>query len=185
MGRLMALAFWGQEHFTEPSVKKKKLDFIDLKILGALQKAGRVSKTQLSDEVGLSSTPCNERMRRLEDEGFIKGYHADIDYELLDGYSLYWAAINLKDYSSRSEAFEEHLMTIPEVFEVFAVLGQIDYQIQIAARNVQEYQEIIDKIITFDGSPIDYVSNPVTRHIKKRANSSLIKLIEQKVHDAS
>lgn len=164
-------------------MKKKKIDFIDLKILGALQGSGRISKTQLSDEVGLSSTPCNERMRRLEECGLIQGYHADIDYEMLDGYSLYWAAINLKDYSSRSEAFEEHLMNIPEVFEVYAVLGQIDYQLQIAARNVQEYQEIIDKIINFDGDYVDYITNPVTRRIKKRSHSTLIKLIEKKVHD--
>ncbi len=164
-------------------MKKKKIDFIDLKILGALQVEGRVSKTLLSEAVGLSSTPCNERMRRLEDTGFIKGYHADINYELLEGYSLYWAAINLKDYSARSEAFEQHLMDIPEVFEVFAVLGQIDYQLQIAARNVQEYQRIIDKIINFDGGLVDYVSNPVTRHIKKRAHSTLIKDIEERVHD--
>lgn len=163
-----------------PSVKKKKLDFIDLKILGSLQSEGRVSKTQLSDEVGLSSTPCNERMRRLEDAGFIKGYHADVDYELLDGYSLYWAAITLKDYSARSKAFEKHLMDIPEVFEVYAVLGQIDYQLQIAARNVHDYQRIIDKIINFDGGLVDYVSNPVTRHIKKRAHSTLINNIEKK-----
>lgn len=164
-------------------MKKKKIDFIDLKILSALQNSGRISKTQLSHEVGLSSTPCNERMRRLEETGFVTGYHAEIDYDLLDGYSLYWVSVHLKEYSARSDAFEKHLMAIPEVFEVYAVLGQIDYQIQIAARSVAEYQETLERIITFDGGFADYNSNPVTRHIKTRAHSTLIKDIEKRHRD--
>ena len=115
-------------------MKKKKIDFIDLKILGALQASGRISKTQLSEDIGLSSTPCNERMRRLEDCDLIEGYYGDINFELLDGYNFYWTTVNLKDYFSRSEEFEEFLMEMPEVFECYAILGQVDYQILIAAR---------------------------------------------------
>ncbi|MBL4836053.1 MAG: Lrp/AsnC family transcriptional regulator [Kordiimonadaceae bacterium] len=164
-------------------MKKKKIDFIDLKILGALQVSGRVSKTQLSEDIGLSSTPCNERMRRLEDCGLIEGYHGDVNYELLDGYNFYWTSVNLKDYFSRSEEFEAFLMDLPEVFECFAILGQVDYMILIAARNVQEYQDILDQIISFDGQHVDFISHPVTRRIKKRAHSSLIKVVEKRYRD--
>ena len=164
-------------------MKKKKIDFIDLKILGALQASGRISKTQLSEDIGLSSTPCNERMRRLEDCDLIEGYYGDVNFELLDGYNFYWTTVNLKDYFSRSEEFEAFLMDMPEVFECYAILGQVDYQILIAARNVQEYQDILDKIINFDGQHVDFTSHPVTRRIKKRSDSTLIKVVEKRYRE--
>jgi len=152
-----------------------KIDFLDVKILDTLQKNARITKTSLSGQVGLSATPCHERIKKLEDQGLITGYHADIDYTVFGNYSFYWVQISLLETPPHeTKEFEEHLMAVPEVLECISVLGTVDYLVKIAAKTIQSYQEIIDDLLDLDWLNFDYKSMPMVRQVKKPTQSSLI-----------
>ena len=76
-------------------IRKRPLDKLDIRILSMLQKDGRISYVDLADKVGLSSTPCIERVKRLEKEGYIEGYHARLNPELLGFNLLVFVEISL------------------------------------------------------------------------------------------
>lgn len=78
---------------------KRELDKIDRNILRILQEEGRISFTELGERVGLSTTPCTERVRRLEREGLIMGYHARLNPQHLKASLLVFVEISL-DYKS-------------------------------------------------------------------------------------
>src|SRR5690349_6672766 len=112
-----------------------RLDRIDMKILVALHENGRITKVDLSDRVGLSATPCCARIARLESEGFIRGYHADVDLERLAGMSRFLVTVSIKEYTpEKARRFEGIIAGIPFVVECDAVFGSIDYVLQIYAR---------------------------------------------------
>ena len=79
--------------------RHRELDKIDRKILKILQQEGRISFTELGERVGLSTTPCTERVRRLEREGIIMGYHARLNPQHLKANLLVFVEISL-DYKS-------------------------------------------------------------------------------------
>lgn len=82
----------------------KKLDDIDLAILAALQRDGRLPNVALAREVGLSATPCAERVRALEAAGIIRGYGADLDPERLDATSALLVELRQKDGEKPNES---------------------------------------------------------------------------------
>jgi len=143
------------------------LDKLDLKIIAALHRSGRITKLQLSEEVGLSATPCWERIKKLEKSGFINSYHADVDLNKLLGVSYYRVEIKIINFSVTStKNFEKIIIGMPEIVECDAVMGNIDYVLKVVARNVEEYQQVIDKILTISQLEIDYLTYPVSRLVK-------------------
>ena len=95
-----------------------KLDAYDVKILAALQRNGRITKIKLAEEIGLSPSPCWERMRRLESQGLIHGYHADIDIEQLLHTSTILVEVSLRSHQSKDfERFEQAIMEVPEIVD--------------------------------------------------------------------
>lgn len=157
-----------------------RIDFLDIKILDILQRDARITKTSLSENIGLSATPCHIRIKKLEEKGFIKGYYADIDYTALGGYSYYWVQIRQQIYSKEQIAkFEEKVQSMPEILECIATLGKVDYLLKIAAKTVQSYQEIIDSLLETEGLNLDYTTFPMVRQVKNPRDSSLIRDQEQ------
>jgi len=95
-----------------------KLDEIDLNILIALQDDGRITKTKLAEKVHLSVSPCHERLKRLEQAGYIEGYFAKIDIDRIVANSLVLVQIHLKQHRSEDfSKFEEAILATPEVVE--------------------------------------------------------------------
>ncbi|MGB0733027.1 MAG: Lrp/AsnC family transcriptional regulator, partial [Pontibacterium sp.] len=80
--------------------KRKTLDKLDFRILNVLQKDGRISYVELADKVGLSTTPCIERIKRLEKDGYIEGYYAKLNPKLLNYSMLVFVEISLSYQSS-------------------------------------------------------------------------------------
>jgi Lrp/AsnC family transcriptional regulator, regulator of ectoine-degradation genes len=161
-----------------PKRRRSKPDALDLRILAALHRDGRISKTKLSADVGLSPTRCWERMRRMEDEGIIQGYHADISLRRLAGLSLFLVQIKLQDASlSGGRRFERMTLAIDEVICCEDVLGTTDYYIIVAATGVEAYQEVIERLSAQDSVKFDYITFPIARTVKSKYSVSLISLL--------
>ncbi len=124
-------------------------DRIDRQILELLQDDGRMTNVDLAEHVGLTAPPCLRRVRALEEQGAIRGYHANLDAATL-GYPItVFALVSLR---SQAEAdltlFEEHIATIPEVRECHMLNGEIDFILKIVATDLKSFQEILTTHLT-------------------------------------
>ena len=120
------------------------LDRVDRKIIKVLQSQGRISNVDLSQQVNLSPTPCLERVRRLENEGFITGYVALADPVKLGlGLSAY-ITVTLTNTSTKDlQLFNQHMQALDEVQECHMVAGGFDYMIRIRVPDMLGYQHFL------------------------------------------
>lgn len=126
----------------------RELDRIDLKILDLLQRDGRIAMTELAQRVGLSPTPCTERVRRLEREGVITGYHARVDPHALGKNLLVFVEIKLSAKSGDVfDRVKKELMFVPEVMECHLVSGDFDYLIKARLAEMGEYRQLLGNIL--------------------------------------
>lgn len=126
-----------------------KLDAVDRKILSCLQSEGRITNVELADRVGITAPPCLRRVRALEQEGYIKGYHADLEQEAL-GYGLtVFAMVGLHSQAeSDLRAFEEKCQEWPMVRECFMLNGEIDFILKIVAEDLAGFQQFLTGELT-------------------------------------
>jgi len=124
--------------------RTRELDKIDRKILRVLQAEGRISFTELGERVGLSTTPCTERVRRLEREGIITGYHAHLDPAALKASLLVFVEISLA-YKSGDifEEFRRAALKLPNVLECHLVSGDFDYLIKARISEMASYRKLL------------------------------------------
>ncbi|MCA3248904.1 MAG: Lrp/AsnC family transcriptional regulator [Holosporaceae bacterium] len=121
-----------------------KLDAIDRNILRTLQKTGRKSNIDLAEEVGLSAPPCLRRVKILEEEGFIKGYHAELNPEKIGFKVVVFAKISLQTNSDDDlDAFEALLAEWPMVREAYMLAGDDDYLLKVVAESWEHYQGFV------------------------------------------
>ena len=109
----------------------RKLDRIDRMILDILQRDGRIAISELAAHVNLSTTPCSERVKRLEREGIIMGYYARLNPEMLERSLLVFLEIKLSAKSG--DVFDQvarNLTEIPEVLECHLISGDFDYLVK-------------------------------------------------------
>lgn len=118
------------------------LDDYDLKILAALQMDGRLSNNDLAQQVGLSPSPCWRRVKRLEEEGIIRGYQAMFDQRRLGlGVTVFVnVAIQSQDTKAH-KAFEEAVLRLPEVVGCHILAGQQDFLLQVVAEDLDAYSD--------------------------------------------
>ena len=130
-------------------MRRSKLDKIDKKILQRLQSDGRITNVELAKEVGISAPPCLRRVRALEEAGFIKSYHAQIDPSIL-GYSVtVFAMVRLESQAEKDlEKFEKHMSELPMVRECHMLAGDVDFMLKIAAKDWDSYQEFLKDELT-------------------------------------
>jgi Lrp/AsnC family leucine-responsive transcriptional regulator len=119
-----------------------KLDALDRKILAALQANGRLSNIDVAAQVGLSHSSCSRRIARLEREGVIVGYRALTDRQKL-GLSVRAYCGVLRDAEVGWEAVAHDLASIEGVVSVFAVSGEVDLMLEIVARDMQHYSQVV------------------------------------------
>ena len=125
------------------------LDRIDRRLLCELQNEGRITNVELAQRVGLTAPPGLRRVRALEDEGVIRGYHADLDASKL-GYAItVFALVSLKSQAEDAlRQFEEHMKGLPEVRECHMLNGEIDFILKIVSRDLQSFQEFLTSKLT-------------------------------------
>ena len=117
-----------------------KLDQVDLRILEELQGNARLSSADLAERVQLSTSPCWRRVKRLEEEGVIRGYGARLDAGLL-GYQVtafVHISLDKKDAASM-QAFEQAVQAIPRVLSCHRISGRYDYQLTALAEDLPAY----------------------------------------------
>ncbi len=124
------------------------LDKIDLQILKILQENGRITNLQLSGEIGLSPAPTLERVRKLENAGYIKSYHALVDEELLGLGIKSFIQVQLDFHKNNTiQTFIEELNQIKEVTECHHVTGECDFLLKVYVKDIKSYERLImDKI---------------------------------------
>lgn len=145
-----------------------KLDALDLKILCALQADGRITKLKLAEAVNLSASACFERMRRLEQAGFIAGYHANVNLAKLLRTSFVFVEVTLKTHRAVDfQRFEQHIHSVPEVLECYAIGGGVDYILKIVATDIAHYQELVDALLEADVGIDRYFTYIVTKPVKR------------------
>lgn len=126
----------------------KELDKTDRKILKLLQQNARIAMTELAEKVGLSTTPVTERVRRLEREGIISGYHARLNPHALGQSLLVFVEIKLRSKSGNIfEDFRREVALIPQIMECHLVSGEYDYLIKVRMTDIAAYRQMLGDIL--------------------------------------
>jgi DNA-binding Lrp family transcriptional regulator len=130
-------------------MQRIKLDAIDRKILAELQSDGRMTNVELAKRVQISPPPCLRRVRTLEEAGFIRGYHADLDPKAL-GFEV--GVFVLVGLSSQADidlrAFEDQVKQWPIVRECYMLNGQDDYILRCVATDLSAFQQFLTDELT-------------------------------------
>jgi Lrp/AsnC family leucine-responsive transcriptional regulator len=131
----------------------KTLDRTDLRILECLQADGRISNVQLANKVNLTPTPCIERVKRLERQGYIKGYTAILNPKLVNAGLLVFVEIDLSHNSPDAfREFREEARKLPEIMDCHLVSGNFDYLIKARVNDMKAYRELLgEKILALPG----------------------------------
>lgn len=125
---------------------KKPIDAIDRRIMGALLENGRLTNNQLAEQVGLSAAPCWQRMRRLENEGYIAGYTAILDQEKLGLGETVLIDVKLDRHDDEIVAtFGQAMAAMPEVLEVYLATGEYDFFIKVAVSGTKGYEDFLQR----------------------------------------
>ena len=123
------------------------MDKIDRHILEVLQKEGRLSTAELSERVGLSPSPCARRLKRLEDEGYIENYQANINKAKAGTTMSFFVEVRLNSHQEESiAAFENALSDMDEVINGHVVSGSYDYLLEVVSPNLDGYERFTRKL---------------------------------------
>lgn len=126
-----------------------KLDSVDRKILSVLQSRGRITNVDLAELVGITAPPCLRRVRALEEEGYIEGYHAKLNSEKLGFGITVFAMVGLHSQAeSDLKSFESQVQSWPLVRECYMLNGEIDFILKIVAHDLQEFQQFLTSELT-------------------------------------
>ncbi|MDP1443883.1 Lrp/AsnC ligand binding domain-containing protein [Acinetobacter schindleri] len=126
----------------------RKLDRIDRMILDILQRDGRIAISELAARVNLSTTPCSERVKRLERDGIIMGYYARLNPEKLERNLLVFLEIKLSAKSG--DVFDQvarNLTEIPEVLECHLISGDFDYLVKARLKEMSAYRRLLGDLL--------------------------------------
>jgi Lrp/AsnC family transcriptional regulator of ectoine degradation len=145
-----------------------KLDPIDLRILDAVQRDGRITKLALAAKVGLSPTPCWTRLRRLEKAGLIAGYHARLNLRSVAPIAVVMMEVTLGAHRQADfDRFERAVRSVPEVVACWALGGGVDYLLKILTRDIDAYQRLVDSLLEQEIGIARYFTYIVTRAVKE------------------
>lgn len=126
-----------------PSIRSE-LDAIDMKILHALSRDARITITDLSQEVGLSKTPCNTRLKRLEKTGVILGYRALLDPIKMGLDHIAFVEVKLSDTRAKAlSEFNEAVCKLPEVEQCHMIAGGYDYLLKVRTKDITSYRHVM------------------------------------------
>ena len=128
-----------------------KLDKIDVRILSELQKNGRITNVELADLVHLSPSPCLMRVKKLQSEGYITGYSAQIDIGKLGQSLTVFTEVTLRNHRQVDFArFITAVKKLDAVVECHLVSGGYDYLVKFMTGGISEYQSIMERLIEME-----------------------------------
>lgn len=151
-----------------------ELDRLDRKILDALQRQGRITMTELGEQIGLSTSPCAERVRRLERQGVITGYHVRVNPQAIGKTLLVFVEITLTSKSGEVfEAVRREMLYLPEVMECHLVSGSFDYLVKARLHAMSDYRDLLGSILKKIPVPAQSHSYVVMEEVKESSYLSV------------
>lgn len=158
--------------------KSTKLDRIDLRILDELQKNARITNKALSERVGLSPSPCLQRVKRLEDIGLVTGYLGQINLDALCRHVTVMATITIRDHDhSIFAAFEAAIADLPDVVECLKMSGSFDYLVRFVCTDIQRYHSVTEDLLMQVGGKLQIASHVVLDQTKQNRGVDLDGLV--------
>ncbi|MCC3862033.1 Lrp/AsnC ligand binding domain-containing protein [Pseudemcibacter aquimaris] len=147
----------------------RPLDKIDRKILDLLQEDGRISNVKLAEKIHLSPTPCLERVKRLEKEGYIKKYVAVLEPKMLNSALVSFIEVSLGRTTTEAfDKFSEVILRMDEVQECHMVAGGFDYLIKVRTRDMEHYRRFLSEKLAL----IEDISNTHTYVVMEEIKAS-------------
>lgn len=144
-----------------------RLDARDIDILKVLAEDGRITKSKLAERVGLSASPCWERLKRLEKEGLIEGYRAEIALRKLGPHVTVFVAVELTDHTAATfRIFEDAVQQYSQIVACWGIGGGYDYLMQIVTPDINAYQRLVDQMLNDRIGMARYFSYVVTKPVK-------------------
>jgi Lrp/AsnC family transcriptional regulator of ectoine degradation len=155
-----------------------KLDAIDLRILDAIQRDGRITKLALAEKAGLSPTPCWMRLQKLEKAGIVSGYHAHLNLRKVAPVATVLMEVTLANHRQADfDRFERAIAAIPEIVACWSVGGGVDYVLKIMAADIDAYQRLVDGLLDREIGIERYFTYIVTKTIKEETVQPLSELL--------
>lgn len=133
------------------------IDRTDFELLRHLRRNARISNKELAEKVGLAASTCIVRVRRLQREGVIQGFHADLDATAIGVGLQALASVRLKQHKrAKVESFLEHILARPEVLQVHHLSGNSDFQVHIAVSDTHHLRDFVLEAFT-EQPEVDHV----------------------------
>jgi Lrp/AsnC family leucine-responsive transcriptional regulator len=125
-------------------MNRSDLDSFDRKILAVVAAEGRISVTDLAGRIGLSKSPTQTRLKRLEEQGIIKGYRAMLDPIQLGREHVAFVEIRLSDTREKAlTAFNTAVLAIPEIEQAYLIAGNFDYLLKVRVQDMSSYRQVL------------------------------------------
>jgi Lrp/AsnC family transcriptional regulator, regulator of ectoine-degradation genes len=155
-----------------------RLDQRDLRILAVLEADGCITNQRLAERVALSPSACHDRVRRLEAAGILEGYRARLDAAAVAPVTRVHVEVTLGRHDSAAFArFEDAMLAEPQVVACDATGGGVDYLVTVLARDIADYQRLIDRLLA-QGLGIErYFTYVVTKNVKRDVPTPLAHLL--------
>ncbi len=126
-----------------------QLDPADRRILAVLARDGRIPVTELAKQVGLSKTPCQTRMKRLQADGYIRGFRAVLDSARLGLAHVAFVEVKLSDTREAAlRAFNDAARAVPEIEQCHMIAGAFDYLLKVRSVDITDYRRVLGEVIT-------------------------------------
>lgn len=130
-------------------IQSDTLDRIDQKILQVLSRDGRLSVADLARMIGLSKSPTQVRVRRLQEAGYILGFRAILNPALMGLEHVAFAEVRLTDTTEKAlSAFNTAVATVPEIEQCHMIAGSFDYLLKVRSRDIADYRRILGEVIS-------------------------------------
>lgn len=149
--------------------KDSQLDMFDRKIIEIVAENGRIPVTELAAQIGLSKTPCNARLKRLIEDGYIQGFRAVIDPQKLGLDHVAFAEVTLSDTREKAlTEFNRAVGKIREVEECHMIAGRFDYLLKVRTLNIRRYREVLGEKISSLPHVASTSTSVVMQSVKER-----------------
>lgn len=127
---------------------KGELDKIDQRIVAELRRNARITVTELAARVGVSKTPCQNRIKRLERDGYVRGYTALVDHAKLGQGHVAFVQVHLSDTTEKAlQAFNAAVRDVPSVEQCHMIAGGFDYLLKVRSADIGEYRKTLGETI--------------------------------------
>lgn len=159
----------------------EKLTSIDIKILEVLQREGDITNVRLAELVGLSPSPCLQRVRRLRRSGYISDVTAILNLKKIANYVTVYCQIRLSEQTMRQfSVFEAALAKIPEAVECGMTGGEYDYLVKFVVRDMEHFSELSTLMMEMDIGIKNISFNVEVKKVKNAFEMPLRALLEKK-----